>query len=99
MRTAIRTRRRAWLNTDGRPHPLENTLSVITLSCGVLALIFGAGHDTHLIASIIGVVGLAIGLFSQLISATTGERWLNVVGLGACFVGLALAISHGGFTG
>jgi hypothetical protein len=41
---------------------------------------------------------LPVALYSQLVSATTGERWLNVVGMVTSFVGAAFAISHGGFS-
>jgi hypothetical protein len=33
-----------------------------------------------------------------MVSATTGERWLNVVGMVGSAVGVALALAHGGFT-
>jgi hypothetical protein len=31
------------------------------------------------------------------VSATTGQRWLNVIGMIGSFIGLALAIANGGF--
>lgn len=80
------------------PHPLENSLAVITLVGGLVALVTGLVHSTHLVGSATGVAAFALGLYSQLISATTSERWLNVIGMGAAFVGAGMAFRHGGFT-
>lgn len=97
MRQATRTRPRSLLNSDGKSHPLENTLCLVTFGCGLVALPAGAMHSAHLIASVVGAAGCAIGLFSQLISETTAQRWFNVIGVGGCFVGLSLGLAHGGF--
>jgi hypothetical protein len=98
MRQATRTRPFSLLNTDGRPHPLENALCLITFGCGLIAFVAGLIDSAHLIASIAGAAGGLIGLYSQLISATTAERWFNVLGLGGCFIGLVLGLAQGGFT-
>jgi hypothetical protein len=86
------------LNTDGKSHPRENSLAVATISFGIVALVLGFIVKAHVPAAIIGLVGFPLGLYSQMISATTGERWLNVTGTIGCVVGLALALAHGGFT-
>jgi hypothetical protein len=85
------------LNNDGERHPMENSLAVISFVLGVAAFALGLLVAAHLPASIIGVVGFPIALFSQMVSATTGQRWLNVIGMIGSFIGLALAIAHGGF--
>ncbi|MEO3890522.1 hypothetical protein [Nonomuraea sp. B5E05] len=88
---------RITLNSDGRSHPLENTLAVVTLVCGVVAFVATFWASAHMIASWFGTLGFGVGLYSQYISATTPQRALNVVGLVGSFVGAALGIAHGGF--
>ncbi|WP_433330883.1 hypothetical protein [Spirillospora sp. CA-294931] len=85
------------LNTDGERHPVENSLAVAAITIGLLALVLGFIPDTHFFGAIAGVIGLPLALYSQMISATTGERWLNVIGMIASFVGAAFALRHGGF--
>jgi hypothetical protein len=85
------------LNTDGRRHPLENTLTAFTLAAGVAAFAAGWVVSQHLLASALGAAALLIGLYAQLISATRPERMLIVTGLVAAFVGLSLGLAHGGF--
>ncbi|MCW2914115.1 MAG: hypothetical protein JWN52_2183 [Actinomycetia bacterium] len=86
------------LNTDGERHPRENSLAVTAMAFGLTALVLGFIVVTHMPAAIIGIVGLPLSLYSQMVSATTGERWLNVVGMVGSAVGVALALAHGGFT-
>ena len=86
------------LNTDGKAHPRENSLAIAAICFGIVAFILGFIVATHMPAAIIGAVGFLLGLYSQMVSATTGERWLNVIGMIGSFVGLALALAHGGFT-
>ena len=78
-------------------HPWENSLAVGTFVAGLIAFITGAIRETHLVAVCVGVVACLVGLYSQLVSATTGERWINVLGIGLAFVGVALGLAHGGF--
>jgi hypothetical protein len=87
----------ALLNTDGERHPKENSLAVISFVLGMAAFGMGLVVAAHLPATIIGVAGFPIALYSQMVSATTGQRWLNVIGMIGSFVGFALAIAHGGF--
>lgn len=86
------------LNNDGRRHPLQNSLAVTTIILGMITLVLGLIVRTHILGSIVGVINLPLALYSQLTSATLGERWLNVVGLIATAVGFALSLAHGGFT-
>jgi hypothetical protein len=85
------------LNTDGERHPKENSLAVVSFVLGVGAFALGFVVAAHLPAAVIGVVGFPIALYSRMVSATTGQRWLNVIGMIGSFIGLALAIAHGGF--
>jgi hypothetical protein len=86
------------LNTDGERHPVENSLAVASITIGVIALVLGVLPPTHFFGSLAGVIGLPLALYSQLVSATTGERWLNVIGMVCSFVGAGFALSHGGFS-
>jgi hypothetical protein len=88
---------RLTLNTDGKPHPLENLLTLFTLLAGLVSFALGFIVTTHLAATVIGLAAFGIGMYAQLISATRAQRMLIVVGVTAAFVGLGLGIAHGGF--
>ncbi|AVH96484.1 MULTISPECIES: hypothetical protein [Streptomyces] len=86
--------------TDGKPHPLQDTLVGVTLVLGVLAFVTAQFHSLHLLSSWAGLVGILTGGYGQFISATTRERFLLIVGLGASAIGFYLGMAHGGlFTG
>lgn len=85
------------LNTDGKRHPVENTLTVFTLVAGLVAFATGWIVSQHLVATALGVAALAVGLYAQMMSATREQRMLIVTGLVAGFVGVALGLAHGGF--
>jgi hypothetical protein len=86
------------LNSDGRRHPLENSLTVFTLVAGLVAFATGWIVSQHMAATVLGLASLVVGLYSQLVSATREQRMLIVTGLVAAFVGVALGLAHGGFT-
>lgn len=88
---------RVTLNSDGARHPLQNGLALFTLIAGVAAFPLGLLVRQHVLASCLGIAGLAVGLYAQMISATREERMIIVTGLVAAFVGLALGLAHGGF--
>ncbi len=99
QQAAGKKRRSAFtLNTDGERHPVENSLAVASITIGVIALVLGTIPPTHFFGTLAGVIGLPLALYSQLVSATTGERWLNVIGMVTSFVGAGFAISNGGFS-
>jgi uncharacterized membrane protein HdeD (DUF308 family) len=85
------------LNSDGRHHPMENTLTAFTLVAGLVAFATGWIVSQHVVATVLGVAALAVGLYAQLVSATREQRMLIVTGLVAGFVGVALGLAHGGF--
>ncbi|MEU5417753.1 hypothetical protein ACFY1P_16255 [Streptomyces sp. NPDC001407] len=87
------------LNSDGKPHPLENTFAAVTIVLGALAFISSAFSNLHLLSSWSGLVGILTGAYGQFISATTGERFLLIIGLGASAVGFFLGMAHGGLFG
>ncbi|MBD0735381.1 hypothetical protein [Streptomyces sp. CBMA29] len=86
-------------NTDGRPHPLENTLVAVTVLLGAIAIISSAFNSLHLLSSWTGLVGILTGGYGQFISATTAERFALVIGLGMAAVGFYLGVAHGGLFG
>ncbi|MFF7970487.1 hypothetical protein [Streptomyces sp. NPDC007905] len=85
--------------TDGKPHPLQDTLMAVTLVLGVLALVTSFFHSLHLISSWAGLVGLVVGAYGQWISVTTRERFGLILGLGASGVGFMLGMANGGLFG
>jgi FtsH-binding integral membrane protein len=94
------------LNTDGQPHPLENALTIFVLVAGLVSFVLGlvvrnvqTGAAVHIIATVTGLAALLIGLYAQMVSSTRNQRVLIVAGIIAGFVGLAIGLSKGGFTG
>ncbi|WP_165845774.1 hypothetical protein [Streptacidiphilus pinicola] len=86
----------ALFNTDGKPHPLENTLTAVTAVLGVIAIATCAFHGLHMLASWSGLAGVVTAAFAQYRSATTAERFVIVVAGGAAAVGLGIGLAHGG---
>lgn len=87
------------LNSDGKTHPLENTFAAVTLVLGLVAFITAMWHNLHLLSSWTGLVGMITGAWGQMISATTAERFIMIIGLGAAGVGFFLGMAHGGLFG
>ncbi|PZT80440.1 MULTISPECIES: hypothetical protein [unclassified Streptomyces] len=85
--------------TDGRPHPLQNGLVVVTLVLGALAFITAMFHNLHLLSSWAGLIGILTGGYGQYISATTRERFPLIIGMGASAIGFFLGMAHGGLFG
>ncbi|TNY37702.1 hypothetical protein [Thermomonospora catenispora] len=83
---------------DARRHPLENAFTVTGFVLGMCALVFGFIPATHFLGALAALLGLPTALYAQLISATTGERFANVIAMIAAFVGGAMALRHGGFS-
>ncbi|KES05365.1 membrane protein [Streptomyces toyocaensis] len=85
--------------TDGKPHPLQDTLLAVTLVLGVTSFITAMFHHLHLLSSWTGLVGILTGAYGQWISVTTRERFGLILGLGASAVGFFLGMAHGGLFG
>ncbi|MEU3282464.1 hypothetical protein [Streptomyces antibioticus] len=85
--------------TDGRPHPLQDTLVIVTLVLGVVSFVTAMFHNLHLLSSWTGLVGILTGAYGQWISETTRERFGLILGLGASAVGFFLGMAHGGLFG
>ncbi len=93
-------RQASWLtlNGDGRPHPVENGLTLVTFVVGIVAFALGLIVRTHFPATVLGIVGFGGGLAVQLSSSTREQRIVIMTGIIAAFVGLALGVGHGGFS-
>jgi hypothetical protein len=87
------------LNTDGQPHPLENTLVAVTLALGLVSFVTSFFYNLHLLTSWTGLVGILVGAFGQYRSQTTAERYGLVIGLGLAAVGFYLGMARGGLFG
>ncbi|MEV0119713.1 hypothetical protein AB0H77_41745 [Streptomyces sp. NPDC050844] len=85
--------------TDGKAHPLQDTLLGVTLALGAIAFVSAMFHNLHLLSSWAGLVGIATGAWGQFVSETTRERFGLIVGLGASAVGFFLGMAHGGLFG
>ncbi|MET7476520.1 hypothetical protein ABZT17_19400 [Streptomyces sp. NPDC005648] len=85
--------------TDGKPHPVQDTLLAVTLVLGLVAFVTGFFHHLHLLSSWTGLVGILTGAYGQWISETTRERFGLILGLGASGVGFFLGMAHGGLFG
>ncbi len=92
------SRRHFTLNSDGQRHPLLNTATAYTLIAGLIAFVTGMIDRYHMVATILGLTGLIVGLWAQMMSATREERMLIVIGIVASFVGMGLGLAHGGFS-
>ncbi|MEU8980731.1 hypothetical protein [Streptomyces sp. NPDC048309] len=85
--------------TDGKAHPLQDTLLAVTLVLGITAFVTAMFHHLHLLSSWAGLVGILTGAYGQFISVTTRERFGLILGLGASAVGFFLGMAHGGLFG
>jgi ammonia channel protein AmtB len=92
------------LNPDGQPHPVQSVLTVFTLVVGLVSFVLGMivrnAHTSDAVIVITTATGLAacvVGLFVQMVSVTREQRIVLVTGIIAGFVGLAIALSKGGF--
>jgi hypothetical protein len=88
---------RITLNSDGKRHPVENSLTAFTFVAGIVAFATGLMVRYHLAATIAGGAGFCVGMYAQMVSATREQRVFIVAGIIAAFVGLGLGVAHGGF--
>ncbi|MEU1404254.1 hypothetical protein ABZ471_18105 [Streptomyces sp. NPDC005728] len=85
--------------TDGKSHPLQDTLMVATLVLGVLAFATSFFGGLHLLTSWAGLLGILTGMYGQWVSETTRQRTGLILGLGASGVGFMIGMAHGGLFG
>jgi hypothetical protein len=94
------------LNSDGKPHPVENIMAIGILLIGLVSFVLGMivrnspsiTASAHIVATLTGLFALLVGLYAQMVSSTREQRILIVTGIIAGFVGLAIGLAHGGFT-
>ncbi|GAA4857842.1 hypothetical protein ACGFX4_21095 [Kitasatospora sp. NPDC048365] len=84
------------LNTDGHPHPRENTLVVLAAVLGLLSFVTTFFYSLHILSSWTGLIGIVLAVAALWSSVTTAERFVTVIALGAASVGFYLGIAHGG---
>ncbi|MDF3300917.1 hypothetical protein [Streptomyces tropicalis] len=82
--------------TDGRSHPLQDTLLVVTLVLGLTAVVAAWFPSLHMLSSWCGLAGILTGAYGQWVSETTRQRFGLIVGLGASAVGFGLGLAWGG---
>ncbi|MET9493973.1 hypothetical protein [Streptomyces sp. NPDC006552] len=87
------------LASDGKPHPVPDTLLAVTAVLGIIALITSIWHNLHLLSSWTGLIGILTGAYGQYVSETTRERFALILGLGASAVGFFIGMAHGGLFG
>ncbi|MEU9149268.1 hypothetical protein AB0D59_01615 [Streptomyces sp. NPDC048417] len=85
--------------TDGKTHPLQDSLMAVTLALGLIAFITSFFHSLHLLSSWAGLIGIFTGLYGQWVSITTRERFGLILGLGAAGIGFFIGMAHGGLFG
>ncbi|NUP33550.1 MAG: hypothetical protein HOU01_17835 [Streptomycetaceae bacterium] len=81
---------------DDRPHTMENALAGATFVFAVVAIVCAFFRDLHILGAWAGLTGVVVGLIGQMISATTLERFVLVISVGASAVGLFISMAHGG---
>jgi hypothetical protein len=82
--------------TDGRSHPLQDSLMGVTLVLGLLAFATCWINSLHVLSSWAGLAGIFVGAYGQYVSVTTRERFLIILGLGAAGIGFFIGMNHGG---
>ncbi|WP_181769031.1 hypothetical protein [Streptomyces albidus (ex Kaewkla and Franco 2022)] len=96
MAQAVRHNPISMLLADRRAHPLENSFAAATILLGVIAFATAMSSDLHVVSAWTGLVGVLTGAIGQFISATTGERFALIIGLGGAAFGFYLGMAHGG---
>lgn len=74
---------------------LDHGLMTATVALSVLGLLLLLVGLT-VAGTVCGAAGLLTGLAAQMVSRTRGERWVDVIGMLAAFLVLAVGASQGG---
>lgn len=89
----------ALLNTDGRAHRRENSFVAGATVLGAISVITSLFASLHLLTSWTGLAGILTAAYGQFISATTSERFVLILALGASGIGFFIGVAHGGLWG
>ncbi|MCF2532173.1 hypothetical protein [Yinghuangia soli] len=81
---------------DDKPHTKENALAAATAVFAVVAIVCAFFPSMHILGAWSGLAGVFVGLGGQMISATTLERFVLIISLGASAVGLFINMANGG---
>ncbi|MEE1788122.1 hypothetical protein PUR71_35255 [Streptomyces sp. SP17BM10] len=87
------------LNTDGHPHPRENTLVALTALLGIVSFTTSFFYNLHVLTSWTGLLGIVTGFWGVFVSVTTAERFILMITLAASAVGFYLGVARGGLWG
>ncbi|MGW0086043.1 hypothetical protein [Streptomyces sp. NPDC003393] len=87
------------LATDGKRHPVQNTLLAVTAVLGLISILTAPFPGLHYLTAWTGLLGVLTGGYGQFISETTRERFGLVLGLGASAIGLFFGMANGGLFG
>ena len=99
---------RLTLNSDGKSHRAINIATILVLLIGLASFILSivirndtaaSGIALAVLTTATGLASMVGGLVTQMVSATTEQRILIVTGIIAGFVGFAVGLAHGGFSG
>ncbi|NLU76123.1 hypothetical protein HCC61_26330 [Streptomyces sp. HNM0575] len=99
MAQAVRHNPVSLLLDDSKAHPLESSLAAVTVLLGVIAFATAFSGGLHVLSAWTGLAGIVTGAWGQFISATTGERFALIIGLGGAAFGFYLGMAHGGLLG
>lgn len=75
---------------------VDRALAATTLALGALAVVLGLAEAWGA-SALSGLLALAVGGWSQMVSVTVRERFESVFGATAGAVAMAVAFSHGAF--
>jgi uncharacterized membrane protein HdeD (DUF308 family) len=75
-------------------HAASVRLAGVTVVLGVAAVLL-AVFDFYTLGIVVGIAGIAVGLFSQMNSESTEQRWFDVFGIGASAVGFFISLLSG----
>lgn len=83
-------------HTDGKPHPLQDTLAGITVVLAAIAIATCMFRSLHVLAGWTGLLGIFTAAVGQYISVTTAERFVLVCAGVVAAAGFGIALAHGG---
>ena len=78
-------------------HAMDAGLALVTFVLGAVGLLLIVA-DANVAGAVAGAAGVLSGLSGQLVSRTRPERFLDVIGLVASAVALAVGLAFGGIS-